>query len=70
MKATREDVVQAALLVERWCAEHWKDNHDCDCPFNNLNGIGFGHCAVWHGTPHIWRLEEYLRTRGLKDGEV
>jgi hypothetical protein len=67
MKANSEDVVQAALTVERWCREHKKAAHDCDCPFYIKLGIGFGHCALWQGPPYVgWGLEKFLRTRGLK----
>ena len=65
---TREDVVQAALKVERWCAEHYNDDGACDCPFagERHDRIGF----IWHycrvDEPSDWNLEEHLRTRGLK----
>lgn len=55
----REDVVQAALMVERWCAKHSHDGK-CDCPFR------CGACKVGVGWPMYWSLEKYLRTRGLK----
>lgn len=61
---TREDVVQAALTVERWCAEH----HDgltgatCDCPFALYDS-----CVLFSDdVPITWELEEFLRSRGLK----
>ena len=51
----REDVVQAALTVERWCA-----GKDCrECP---LVGI-FGQCLLV-GLPELWMLEDKLRTKG------
>ena len=57
----REEVVQAALKVERWCA-----GKDCrDCP---LMGE-YGQCMI-AGFPECWGLEEKLRNRGLKDGRV
>ena len=59
MKINREDVVQAALIVERWCAEHNDDGFDCDCPFADT-------CWVTGDIPADWNLEEFLRTRGLK----
>jgi len=67
---TREDVVQAALTVERWCQSHAdfviKANcvhYKCDCPFNCE---GF-HCEIQdNGEPLNWGLEEFLRTRGMK----
>ena len=53
-QANREDVVQAALLVERWCA-------GCKlckgCPFDNN-----GYCML--DVPDSWGLEDFLRTRG------
>ena len=56
---TREDVVQAALTVERWC----KGAKDCsDCPFYD-GGWCF---LVKSVTPLSWHLEEFLRARGLK----
>lgn len=66
MKINREDVVQAALTVERWCREH---SHDCkcDCPFRcGAYKVG---CMVGVGWPMQWNLEKYLRTRGLKKTE-
>ena len=58
---TREEVVQAALVVERWCADT-----DCeDCPFT----VG---CNCFFGATHApdgWNLEEFLRTRGMRDGK-
>lgn len=61
MKANREDVVQAALMVERWCAENLHKGN-CDCPF-----CGGKYCALSRGEePSWWYLEDYLRTRGLK----
>lgn len=64
MKANREDVVQAALIVERWCAEHYS-NDECDCPFSDQK-------MCWFFNPDMpefpcrWGLEYYLRNRGLK----
>ena len=57
----REEVVQAALTVERWCAEH----KGCgDCPLLNDED----NCMVSMEAPDYWNLEEQLRTRGLKHG--
>lgn len=65
MKANREDVVQAALMVERWCKEHQKETQDCDCPFNRKDGrMWIQSCCLM--VPTLWELEEFLRTRGLK----
>lgn len=63
MKANREDVVQAALAVERWCTEHSLYDGHCDCPFS------IGACCVFSrgDEPTMWYLEDYLRTRGLKN---
>ena len=56
-KINREDVVQAALIVERWCA-----GQDCrKCP---LMGE-YGQCMIT-GVPEVWELERKLRTRGIK----
>lgn len=65
---TREEVVQAALTVERWCKEHVDSRWDCDCPFTDAKDNY--PCAVIRSTPFQWGLEKFLRTRGLKDGEV
>ena len=62
MKINREDVVQAALTVERWCKEHRKDGY-CDCPF-------FEETCKVNYPYNYWGLEEFLRTRGLRNGEV
>ena len=63
MIANREDVVQAALTVERWCAENKGciDKDRIDCPFVGRNGM----CTLI-GLPDAWNLAEKLRTRGLK----
>lgn len=66
---TREDVVQAALTVERWCAEHF-EIMSCDCPFYivETNDCRLNrNRAKCYASPHKWELEEHLRTRGLKD---
>ena len=61
----REDVVQAALTVERWCLEHKDFGNGCDCPFSDCVGWC---CLVEDTAPFYWRLEEYLRERGIKNG--
>lgn len=59
----REDVVQAALTVERWCTEHKKETQDCDCPFNRKDGkTWIGSCLVL--LPALWDLEPKLRNVG------
>jgi hypothetical protein len=68
---TREDVVQAALTVERWCAEHEGGKYeDCDCPFAYITDDMAQLCMLGRRKPKTWRLAEHLRTRGLKHGEV
>ena len=57
----REDVVQAALTVERWCKEHCKMGVPCDCP------LADGAACEVHATyimPFEWNLEAHLRTKG------
>lgn len=61
MQINREDVVQAALIVERWCVKQINDKGECNCPF--ADGVG---CILQYA-PVAWSLEEFLRTRGLKD---
>jgi len=65
MKINREDVVQAALTVERYCKEHYNGGIEpCDCPFS------FGAACVlqYYDTfPKYLELEKHLRTRGLRD---
>ena len=64
----REDVVQAALTVERWCREHYQPKSDCDCPLAVEHKYIHGLCHVCCGNkPRLWNLEELLRTRGMKD---
>ena len=64
---TREEVVQAALTVERWCNENCNDSSEpCDCPFCNSDGKLWGQICRVSGLPEHWKLEEWLRTRGLK----
>ena len=56
---TREEVVQAALTVERWCA----GKEGCsDCPLLSDEDC----CMVAMEAPDLWSLAEQLRTRGLK----
>ena len=63
VKANREDVVQAALTVERWCAENCNDSSEpCDCPFAQRADCYMDFDAI----PKYWGLEKHLRTRGLK----
>ena len=61
---TREDVVQAALTIERWCFEHYR-NDKCDCPFADKNMCLFFEADMAE-FPCRWGLEEFLRTRGAK----
>lgn len=61
----REDVVQAALTVERWCSKNI-NLENCDCPFDH-NGEKCALLNFLH--PCGWNLEEFLRTRGLKDDD-
>jgi len=70
MIANREDVVQAALIVERWCKDNQDEYGACKCPFAMVSGNGIGVCKIGHDIPSAWWLETFLRTRGLKHGEV
>ena len=69
MKANREDVIQAALVVERWCREHFKAVGGCDCPFygERIDKMKFvwPFCVLEYPSQE-WNLEEFLRNRGLK----
>ena len=58
---TREEVVQAALKVERWCNKNGVASGECDCPFARGEN-----CTISFCMPQEWHLEEHLRTRGLK----
>ena len=65
MEKGGEEVVQAALTVQRWCIVHFSPKK-CDCPFADGDG-----CFVFKRSyPSMWNLEEFLRTRGMKDGSV
>ena len=59
---TREEVVQAALTVERWCVLT-----ECNkCPFWDFVDDD---CRISRGKIHApmdWELEKFFRTRGLK----
>ena len=58
---TREEVVQAALKVERWCSVNFSPKK-CDCPLADGDG-----CFVFgRSYASMWNLEEFLRTRGMK----
>lgn len=63
MQVNREDVVQAALMLERWCKEQSCGN----CPFGFYKAWRLGCAVSMKGDPKTWHLEEFLRTRGLKD---
>ena len=67
---TREDVVQAALTVERWCKAHEGGKYEaCDCPFLYETDDMALLCKLTHKRPKKpmrWNLEEFLRTRGMK----
>lgn len=68
-KINREDVVQAALTVERWCKEHIRYDKPCDCPFYTKDNIDL--CMIeLTGSAAYWELDKHLRARGLKHGEV
>lgn len=64
--SNREDVVQAALLVERWCKENHKPAGNCDCPLRKWSYACY--LMRCNDLPHEWNLEEFLRTRGLPKG--
>jgi len=64
LKINREDMVQAALIVERYCLTH--NNGKCDCPLKSLHE---GCMVVSHGSPSFWELEKYLRKRGLENAD-
>ena len=71
MKINREDVVQAALTVERWGKEEFPKG-DCRlrCPLGSGNPWSICLLCYDDPPPMEWGLEEHLRTRGLKDGSV
>ena len=70
-KINREDVVQAALTVQRWCAEHINEYGHCDCPFRKRIITNIASCFKCKlNLPSEWGLEEHLRERGLKHGKV
>ncbi len=64
MKPNREDVVKAALTVERWCVETRIEGIPCKgkCPLWDY-GCSLG--SPLSGYPDIWGLEEKLRKRWL-----
>ena len=62
---TREEVVQAALTVERWCTPERCD----ECPFYCRELWGTNTCMLHGVRPQMWNLEKFLRTRGLKDAD-
>ena len=63
---TSEEVVQAALTVERWCKKNFWSDGKCDCPFAEKKMCWFFDEDMPE-FPYRWGLENYLRTRGLKD---
>ena len=67
MQINREDVVQAALTVERWCKENFEKNKNgkCDCPFCQPP-YDEDLCRFWPCKPRVWDMEAFLRERGLK----
>ena len=66
MNLNREDVVQSALNVQRWCLKHIK-GLDCDCPFNMGKEYDYACILSNSGYPISWNLVQYLRNRGIKD---
>ena len=68
---TREEVVQAALTVERWCAKHRELGGVCECPFFYKDESSRWNCFLNDRyEPGHWFLDDFLRTRGLKHGSV
>lgn len=65
MNLNREDIVQSALNIQRWCEGHIK-NDDCDCPFNMGKEYNYACILSDSGYPISWNLEKYLRNRGSK----
>lgn len=63
MNENREDVVRSALIIERWCKEHFKKDGVCDCPFFDGGG-NLPFCKISGFIPKAWQLEEFLRNRG------
>jgi hypothetical protein len=67
VKINREDVIQAALMIERWCAEEFSKG-DCrmNCPLGSGNPCSL--CLLFYDDrpPKEWNLAERLRKRGLK----
>ena len=70
MKANREDMAQAALTVQRYCEEHFKNDGPCDCPFSICTERNYICRLAGVLYPKWGYLEIYLRTRGLDNGEV
>ena len=65
MKINREDAVQAALIVERWCRDNFQSQAPCDCPFAIREGVGS--CKLFEqALPFRRHLEVFLRNRGLE----
>ena len=63
---TREDVVQAALTLERWCRFNTKlsSRRKCDCPLYDDDNEG---CVLsYELEPWYWGLEDFLKNRGMK----
>ena len=70
MNLNREDVVQSALNVQRWCEEHFNVQGICDCPFANREvDEEWSECKLFNEYPKHLHLEEFLRNRGIKDGK-
>lgn len=68
---TREEVVQAALTVERWCREKRTFVEKCDCPFGYDAFEDCQLCFLFDRfEPGNWGLEEFLRTRGMRDADA
>lgn len=68
---TREEVVQAALTVERFCIDHRNLGGACDCPFFYNDESRPWDCFLNDRfEPGAWGLDDFLRTRGLKHGSV
>ncbi|MBQ5930208.1 MAG: hypothetical protein IIX02_05390 [Clostridia bacterium] len=63
-KINREDVVQAALMIYRYCSKNY-GSCESNCPFYyRERGCALDiSCSPW-----CWDIEDFLRNRGLENG--
>jgi hypothetical protein len=60
-----KDVINAALMIEKWCKEHRNLGGNCNCPFFTKSEEIEWDCFLQDRfEPGHWFLEEFLENKG------